>query len=93
VRLELPYPDALQLSYWLPLVKWILALPHYLVLAVLNVLAVAAVIVAWFAILITGRYPRALFNFVVGVLRWNNRVIAYAFILATDLYPPFRLSA
>jgi uncharacterized protein DUF4389 len=92
VRLDVRYPDALHLNRWLPLVKWLLALPHYLILAVLNLIAALVTVLAWFAILFTGRYPRALFDFVVGVLRWNNRVIAYAFVLATDRYPPFRLS-
>lgn len=93
VKLELEYPDAREdLSRWLPLVKWFLAIPHYVVLAVLSVGALFAVVAAWFAILFTGRYPRALFNYVVGVMRWSNRVSAYAFVLATDKYPPFRLS-
>ena len=78
-------------SRWLPLVKWILAIPHYVVLLALGVATVFAVIVAWFAILFTGRYPRVLFDFVVGVMRWENRVVANAFALATDQYPPFRL--
>jgi hypothetical protein len=81
-----------QLHRALPLVKWLLALPHYVVLAFLWLGAVLAVIAAWFAILVTGRYPRALFRYVEGVLRWHNRVIAYAFILVTDEYPPFRLA-
>ena len=93
VKLELEYPDARQdLSRWLPLVKWFLAIPHYLVLVVLSIGALFAVVAAWFWILFTGRYPRALFNYVVGVMRWSNRVSAYAFVLATDKYPPFRLS-
>ena len=93
VRLDYPYPDASrQLNRWLPLVKWILAIPHYVVLAVLNVAAVFAVVAAWFAIVFTGRYPRGIFDFVVGVMRWDNRVTAYAFTLVTDQYPPFRLS-
>ena len=93
VKLELEYPDAREdLSRWLPLVKWFLAIPHYVVLAVLSIGALFAVVAAWFSILFTGRYPRALFDYVVGVMRWSNRVSAYAFVLATDKYPPFRLS-
>jgi uncharacterized protein DUF4389 len=94
VHLEIAYPDAERdLSRWLPLVKWLLALPHYLALAVLGLGAILAVIVAWFAILFTTRYPRTLFDFLEGVLRWYNRVVGYAFILATDRYPPFTLAA
>ena len=92
VYLDIPYPDARELDRWLPLVKWFLAIPHYIVLALLVTAAVFAVIIAWFAILITGIYPRPLFNFVVGVLRWWLRVGAYAFLLTTDRYPPFRLA-
>jgi hypothetical protein len=93
VSLEFPYPDAKQgLNRWLPLVKWFLAIPHYIVLVFLGLAAIVCVIVAWFAILFTGRYPRGLFDFVVGVMRWTNRVTAYAFVLVTDRYPPFRLS-
>lgn len=93
VHLDYAYPDAARdLNRWLPLVKWFLAIPHYVVLAVLNLVAVPAVIVAWVAILFTGRYPRAIFDYVAGVLRWNNRVIGYAFALVTDRYPSFRLS-
>jgi len=94
VRLEFEYPDArTNLNRWLPLVKWFLAIPHYIVLAILWIGVFFAVIGAWFAIIFTGRYPRGLFDFVVGVMRWGNRVVAYAFILVTDQYPPFRLSA
>jgi hypothetical protein len=93
VRLELPYPDAKQdLNRWLPLVKWLLAIPHLIVLLFLWIAAFFVVIFAWFAILFTGRYPRGLFDFVVGVGRWTNRVTAYAFVLVTDQYPPFSLS-
>jgi hypothetical protein len=93
VHLDYPYPDAQRdLNRWLPLVKWLLAFPHYVVLFFLWVAALVVVIVAWFAILFTGRYPRGLFDFVEGVIRWNNRVIAYAWVLVTDRYPPFRLS-
>ena len=92
VRLDAPYPDArLELNRWLPLVKWLLAIPHYIVLAFLWLGAVFAVIAAWFAILFTGRYPRGLFDYVEGVIRWHNRVVGYAYILVTDAYPPFRL--
>ncbi len=94
LRLELDYPDAKEgLNRWLVLVKWFLAIPHYVVLFLLCVGAVFALIAAWFAILFTGRYPRGLFDYVVGVMRWSNRVSAYAFLLVTDQYPPFRLSA
>jgi hypothetical protein len=93
VHLEIAYPDATaELNRWLPLVKWLLAVPHFIVLGVLAIAAVLCVIVAWFAILTTGRYPRPLFDFVVGVFRWWVRVAAYAFLLTTDRYPPFRLS-
>jgi hypothetical protein len=94
VHVEVRYPDAAhELDRWLPLVKWLLAIPHYFVLALLCVGAVFAVIGAWLAILFTGAYPRRLFDYVVGVLRWWLRVAAYAFLLLTDRYPPFRLSA
>lgn len=92
VHLELDYPNVdRDLNRWMPLVKWILAIPHYLVLLLLVVLALLAVVVAWFGILFTGRYPRSLFDFVVGVGRWSLRVSAYAFLLITDRYPPFSL--
>src|SRR5438094_5602970 len=92
VHLNFAYPDARQLNRWLPLVKWFLAIPHYVVLFFLAIAALVAIIVAWFAILFTGTYPKGLFDFVVGVLRWSNRVSGYAFLLVTDQYPPFRLS-
>jgi hypothetical protein len=93
VRLDYAYPETSRdLNRWLPLVKWFLAIPHYVVLAFLWIAAVVVVVVAWFAILFTGRYPRGMFDFVEGVIRWNNRVIAYAIVLVTDRYPPFRLS-
>jgi len=94
VRLEYDYPDAgRELNRWLPLVKWLLAIPHYVVLFFLQLAAAVVVIISWFAILFTGAYPRGLFEFVVGVMRWHNRVVGYAFTLVTDRYPPFRLSA
>ena len=93
VHLDFPYPDVLQeLNRWLPLVKWLLAIPHYIVLFFLDIAAFVVVIIAWFAILFTGRYPKGMFDFVESVIRWHNRVIAYAFLLVTDQYPPFRLS-
>lgn len=92
VRLDLDYPDAERdLNRWLPIVKWILAIPHYIVLIILGIGAFLSVVIAWFAILITGRYPRGLFNFVVGVNRWGLRVWAYMWLLITDRYPPFSL--
>jgi hypothetical protein len=92
VHLEIDYPDVERdLNRFLPLVKWLLAIPHYIVLVVLIFAAIVAVVIAWFAILITGRYPRPLFDFVVGVGRWSLRVGAYAFLLVTDRYPPFSL--
>jgi hypothetical protein len=94
VHLDMPWPDVANgdVSRGMPLVKWLLAIPHYIVLAFLWLGVLVAVIVAWFAILFTGRYPRALFDYVVGVGRWHLRVIGYAFVMATDAYPPFRLS-
>jgi len=93
VHLEIDYPDVeKELNRWMPLFKWFLALPHYIVLAFLFAGAVFAVIFAWFAILFTGRYPEGLFNYVVGVFRWGLRVNAYAFLLVTDEYPPFSLN-
>jgi hypothetical protein len=93
VHLDFPYPDAgRDLNRWLPLVKWFLAIPHYVVLFFLYIALIVVVIIAWFAILFTGRYPRGLFDFVEGVIRWHNRVIGYAYILITDRYPPFSLA-
>lgn len=94
LHLDIRYPDAQrELNRWLPLVKWLLAIPHYVVLFFLGIAALVAVVISWFAIVFTGRYPRALFDFVVGVLRWSVRVAGYAFLLVTDAYPPFRLKA
>ncbi|HSL73385.1 MAG TPA: DUF4389 domain-containing protein [Ilumatobacteraceae bacterium] len=93
VHLEFDYPDDVErdLNRWLPLVKWLLAIPHFIILFFLWILAFVVVVIAWFAILFTGRYPRGLFDFVVGVGRWSLRVYAYAFLLVTDRYPPFAL--
>jgi hypothetical protein len=92
VHLQVPYPDVKRdLNRWLPLIKWLLALPHYIVLGVLWIGGIVAIVIAWFAILFTGRYPRPLFRFVVDLIRWTDRVLAYALLLMTDTYPPFRL--
>lgn len=94
VHLHMPYPDVRSgLNRWMPLAKWFLAIPHYIALAMLTAAMLLVSIVAWFAILFTGRYPRSLYRFVVGVMRWNNRVVGYAFALVSDQYPPFRLAA
>ncbi len=93
VHLEIPYPDAKNDLYqWLPLVKWFLAIPHYIVLFFLGIAAIAVVIMTWFVILFTGRYPKGFFDYMVGFFRWSLRVAAYAFLLTTDRYPPFSLS-
>jgi hypothetical protein len=92
VHLDVDYPDVpRELNRWLPLVKWFLAIPHFIVLVFLTLAAIVVAVIAWFAILFTGRYPRWAFDFVVGVMRWHNRVFGYAFVLVTDRYPPFRL--
>jgi hypothetical protein len=93
VHLEVAYPDVRgDLNRALPLVKWLLAIPHYVVLFFLYIAAIVVVVVAWFAILFTGRFPQGLFGFVEGVIRWHNRVFGYAFLLITDRYPPFSLA-
>lgn len=92
VHLDLDYPDAENdLNRWLPLVKWFLAIPHYIVLVFLIIGAFFVAIIGWFAVLFTGKYPRGLFDYLVGVGRWGLRVSAYAFLLITDEYPPFSL--
>lgn len=91
VHLDFIYPDAKQLSRGLPIIKWFLAIPHYVVLYFLGIASLICVIIAWFAILFTGKYPRSLFNFVVAVMRWSYRVQAYYLLLITDKYPPFSL--
>jgi Domain of unknown function (DUF4389) len=94
VHLDIDYPNVKRdLNRWLPLVKWFLAIPHYVVLFFLYIAAAVVVVIAWFAILFTGRYPPSLFDFVEGVIRWHDRVIGYALLLVTDRYPPFRLAA
>jgi hypothetical protein len=94
VKLDLPYPGGppAAVNRWLPLVKWLLAIPHYIVLVFLYLAALVVIVIAWFAILFTGRFPRSMFEFLEGVGRWHTRVGAYAFLLVTDEYPPFRLS-
>ncbi len=93
VHLDIDYPDVERdLNRWLPLVKWLLAIPHVVVLVFLWLAALVSVFIAWFAILFTGRYPKGLFDFVVGVMRWTWRTVAYAMVLTTDRYPPFRLA-
>jgi hypothetical protein len=92
VTLDIAYPDVQgQLNRILPLFKWLLAIPHYIVLAILGIVSIFVVFIAWIAILITGRYPIWMFNYIVGLFRWGLRVAAYAFLLTTDQYPPFRL--
>jgi hypothetical protein len=94
VHLDVVYPDAkTELNRWLPLVKWFLVIPHIVVLCFVDIAAYVCVIIAWFAILFTGRYPRPLFDFVVGVIRWQARVVWYAVLFATDKYPPFSIEA
>jgi hypothetical protein len=93
IHLDLQYPDAqTQLMRGMPLVKWFLAIPHYVVLIFLGVAAFICLVIAWFAILFTGRYPRSLFDFIVGYFRWEIRVAAYMLLLVTDRYPPFSMS-
>ena len=92
VHLEIEYPDVeAQLGRGMPLVKWLLVIPHLVVLAFLSIVVVFCTVVAWFAILFTEKYPRSFFSLVVGVLRWSIRVDAYAVLLVTDKYPPFEL--
>ncbi len=94
VHLDYVYPDAgRDLNRWLPLVKWLLVIPHFIVLVFLWIALLVVVFIAWLVILFTGRYPRGLFGFVEGVIRWGARVVAYAFVLVTDRYPPFSLAA
>lgn len=92
VHLSIEYPDATQLNRWLPLVKWFLAIPHYIVLFFLSIGVAFSVLISWFAIMFTGTYPKSLFTYNEGVIRWGTRVSAYAFLMATDEYPPFSLA-
>jgi Domain of unknown function (DUF4389) len=93
VHITLTYPDVrADLNRWLPIVKWLLAIPHYVALFFLSIGAVLGAIAAWFAILFTGRYPRGIFDYIEGVIRWHVRVVAYAALLVTDEYPPFTLA-
>jgi hypothetical protein len=93
VHIEIKYPDVKEdLNRWMPLIKWFLAIPHIICLFFLYIAIGIVVLIAWFAILFTGRYPKGLFDFVVGVMRWDLRVICYAFLLTTDKYPPFSLN-
>lgn len=93
VHVVIPYPDVKQeLNKWLPLIKWAMVIPHMIILFFLEIAVLLCTVFAWFAILFTGRYPKGVFNFVEGFLRWFLRVIAYAVLLTTDEYPPFRLS-
>jgi len=94
-----PYPIRIEgrldepLGRWLWLVKWLLALPHWIVLVLLWIVAIVLTVVAFVVLLFTGRYPRGIFEFVVGVLRWSWRVSYYAIgAIATDRYPPFTLA-
>lgn len=91
IHLDMSYPDEGDINRFMPIVKWILAIPHFIVLYVLSLIVLLVSFIAWLAILIVGRYPRGMFDFTVGVMRWSNRVTAYAFVLTTDRYPPFRL--
>jgi hypothetical protein len=93
VHIDIRYPDVqTELKRGMPLVKWFLAIPHYIVLFFLGIAVIVVTIIAWFAILFTGNYPRSIFDFVEGVFRWSLRVTIYAFILTTDKYPPFSLA-
>lgn len=94
VHLDVKYPDVKNdLNKWLPLVKWFLAIPHYIALILLSIASVFVLIYAWISIIFTGLYPKPAFDFLVNVMRWNLRVTAYAFILTTDEYPPFKLNS
>ena len=94
VQLSLEYPDGDNaVNRWLPLIKWLLALPHWIILSVLSIVFLIVVVISWIAIIITGKHPRGLFDFLMGYSRWAARTTAYAFLLTTDRYPPFRFGA
>jgi len=89
VRFDVEYPE--KLSRLLIFVKWLLAIPHILILGLLGILGIVVYVIGWFAILFTGRFPRSLFDFLVGIGRWSLRVNAYYWLMR-DEYPPFSLS-
>lgn len=94
VAIKFNYPDAeRELSQFMPIIKWLLAIPHYVVLFFLWIGVFFGTIYAWFMIVFTGRYPHDVFDFVVGVMRWQLRVGSYSMLLITDEYPPFRLES
>ncbi len=91
VHLDFEYPEGDNaVNRWLPLIKWLLALPHWIIISVLSIVYLIVVAISWFAIIITGKHPRGLFDFLIGCSRWAARTTAYAFLLTTDRYPPFR---
>ena len=93
IHIKINYPNVkTELNRWMPLVKWLLVFPHLIVLFFLMIGVFTSTILAWVMILISGKYPKKMFNFVVGTLRWILRVQAYALLLITDKYPPFSLS-
>ncbi len=92
VHIDIKYPNVEKdLTNWMPLVKWFLAIPHVIVLCFMWIGAVIAIVIAWFAILFTGTHPKGIHEFIVGVIRWSLRVEAFALLLTTDEYPPFSL--
>lgn len=94
VHVKLIYPDVeKELGRGMPLIKWLLAVPHFFILLFLYLAVFVVSIIAWFAILFTGKYPRGMFDFTVGVMRWNLRVQSYFMLLITDQYPPFSMQS
>ena len=93
VIVQIQYPNVKEdLNRWFPLIKWLFVFPHIIVLCFIMMGVLLSTILAWLIILISGKYPRKIFEFVVGALRWILRVQAYALLLITDQYPPFRFS-